>query len=114
MLATIGTFCTATASQDVLDKLPFTNTVPYCFLLAAMGLSFTGFVIGSSVVFVVHRIELEWFLEVCPFSHPLSRSLDANEGTGYDGDKGSHLPHGALPLSPLLHDRKFHMDLCSR
>lgn len=80
-----------------------------------MGLAFTGLVVGSSVVFVVHRIGRRWFHKVFPSSDPLLCLLDANDGCdvdiGYDGDDVSHLSHNILPLSPLLHGCMLPMEL---
>ena len=37
---------------------------PYCVLLASVGLSLGGLIVGSAASFVIHKAKVDWFNEV--------------------------------------------------
>ncbi|KAF9644011.1 hypothetical protein BDM02DRAFT_3103586, partial [Thelephora ganbajun] len=63
LLTTIATFCT-TQPPENSRLLPYTMTVPYCFLMVAMSLTTGGLIVGSTTVFIVHKANPVWFREV--------------------------------------------------
>ena len=44
--------------------LPYTIVGPYCLLLAAVGFSLGGLIVGSTTVFIIHKAKVDWFNEV--------------------------------------------------
>ena len=62
------TFSTTTPPDNSI--LPYTRVGPYCVLLASVGLSLGGLIVGSAAVFAIHKAKVDWFNEVC---HPPAR-----------------------------------------
>lgn len=85
--------------------LPYTNTVPYCLLLAALGSVIASIIMSSTDALVVQKMSNKWFREVCPSGY-LFFSSDFKGGVriGYDGLNLSHLVHHDHPRVPLPHD----------
>ena len=44
--------------------LPYTNAIPYFFILIAVISGFLSVMVGSSIVFILYETEAEWFREV--------------------------------------------------
>ncbi|KAF9642082.1 hypothetical protein BDM02DRAFT_3062225, partial [Thelephora ganbajun] len=63
LLTTIATFCT-TQPPENSRILPYTKTIPYCFLMVAMSLTTGGLIVGSTAVFIVREASPVWFREV--------------------------------------------------
>ena len=108
LLTTIASFCT-TEPPAGSRILPYTNVIPYCFLLSSWAFAVAALVVGGASAFSVHKMSPVWFREVCPSSDPPFWLFGVNEGrdvgTGSDGFKASHLDHDVHPLSPLHHHR---------
>lgn len=63
LLTTVATFCTTDPPKDS-KFLPYTKEGPTAFLLTALGLSFAGLIVGSTMVLVVGRADPIWFCDV--------------------------------------------------
>jgi len=63
LLTTIATFCSTDPPKDSAF-LPYTKQGPTCLFLAALGLSFAGLIVGSTIVLVVGKADPTWFCDV--------------------------------------------------
>ncbi|KAF9644009.1 hypothetical protein BDM02DRAFT_1246970 [Thelephora ganbajun] len=113
LLTTIATFCT-TQPPENSRLLPYTKTVPYCFLMVAMHLTIGGLIIGSTAVFIIHKASPVWFREVCVSPSAITRCEKCDVGIGYNGFKVSHLDHDDRPLRPLHNCRNVDVVLHTR